>query len=166
MSVVACRVYDDRYEIAADSISVRSYTQRKGDNTSASKLFEENGVIVGAVGSCDEASLLRIFLMTHGIASDTEGAILEFMSEFAEWKKKRTEKAGIENAYIIGLGSCVFHANGWFIEKIKTFEATGAGMDYALAAMHMGHGVEEAVATAIELSIYCEGPVQRIVHTY
>ena len=162
MSVVACKVTESGYEIAADSISVRAYTQRKGDNTSASKLFEENGVIVGAVGTCEETSLLRLFLRTHGIADSTEIAILEFLSEFADWKNKRIDKKGIENAYIIGIGPRAFHANGWFIEDIKTFEAIGAGMEYALAAMHMGHSPEEAVETAIELSIYCEGPVKAI----
>jgi len=35
-------------------------------------------------------------------------------------------------------------------------------MDFALAALHLGHTAEEAVATSIELSIYCEAPIQVI----
>lgn len=35
-------------------------------------------------------------------------------------------------------------------------------MDFALAALHLGHTAEEAVEVATELSIYCEKPVQVI----
>lgn len=39
MSVVACRVYPDRIEIAADSIAVRGWTQSKGANVNYSKVW-------------------------------------------------------------------------------------------------------------------------------
>ena len=56
MSVVACRVTKEGYEIAADSITVRGHTQTRGQNTSHSKLFEVNDLVVGAVGSAEESS--------------------------------------------------------------------------------------------------------------
>ena len=50
--------------------------------------------------------------------------------------------------------------SGWAIGRVADFEAIGAGMDFALAALYLGHSVTEAVETAIELSVYCENPVQ------
>ena len=42
---------------------------------------------------------------------------------------------------------------------IITYEAIGAGLDYALAALYLGHTVEDSVKTACELSVYCEQPI-------
>jgi ATP-dependent protease HslVU (ClpYQ) peptidase subunit len=84
------------------------------------------------------------------------------MGEFAEWKKKKSGNEKIENSYIVGFCDIAFYINGWLIEEVKTFEAIGAGMDFALAAMHMGHSAKEAVQTACELSVFCEQPIQVI----
>ena len=40
--------------------------------------------------------------------------------------------------------------------------AIGAGEDYALASLHLGHTAKEAVETACELSVYCERPVKSL----
>lgn len=159
MSIVACKVTEEGYEIAADSISVRGSTQTK-NNTNRSKLVEVNNMVIGSVGLAEESSLLQIFAKTHQPAAETEEAILEFWGEFATWKKKRTDHSSIENAYFIGLKNKVFYISHWLISSVKSYEAIGAGMDFALAALHLGHSPEDAVETAIELSIYCEAPIQ------
>ncbi len=161
MSVVACKITKEGYEIAADSISVRGSTQTK-NNTNRSKLVEVNNMVIGSVGLAEESSLLQIFAKTHQPAAATQEGILEFWSEFSEWKKKRTERSNIENSYFIGLDGIVFYVNHWLITSVKSYEAIGAGMDFALAALHLGHSAEDAIETAIELSIYCEAPVQAI----
>ncbi|MBT3413458.1 MAG: hypothetical protein HN736_18910 [Anaerolineae bacterium] len=161
MSIVACKILKDGYEIAADSISVRGSTQTK-NNTNRSKLVEVNNMVIGSVGLAEESSLLQIFAKTHQPAAATEEGILEFWSEFSGWKKKRTDKSNIENSYFIGLDGVVFYVNHWLITSVKSYEAIGAGMDFALAALHLGHSAEDAIETAIELSIYCEAPVQVI----
>lgn len=160
MSVVAVRkIENGGFEIAADSICVRYATQSKGDRTNLSKLVEVNEVIIGGVGYAEESSLLMMYCETRKPASATELAILSFLGEFSEWKNNKTGKYLGGNEYFIGFGGKVFHVNGWQIDEVKTFEAIGAGMDYALTALHLGHSVESAVKVAIELSIYCEGPI-------
>ncbi len=161
MSIVACKINENGYEIAADSITVRGYTQTK-NNTKRSKLFEVNGMVIGSVGYAEESSLLHIFAKTHQPASATEEGILEFWGEFSEWKKKRIDHSGIENSYFIGINGIVFAVHEWLIEQVTSYEAIGAGMDFALAALHLGHDAEAAVATAIELSVFCEAPIQII----
>ena len=164
MSIVACRITKEGYEIAADSITVRGYTQTK-NNTKRSKLFEVNGMVIGSVGYAEESSLLHIFAKTHQPAAATEEGILEFWGEFAEWKKKRTDRGEITNDYFIGIDGIVFSISEWLIETIVSYEAIGAGMDFALAALHLGHNAEAAVETAIELSVFCEAPIQVIRKT-
>lgn len=161
MSIIACRILEDGYEIAADSISVRGSTQTK-NNINRSKLVEVNNMVIGAVGLAEESGLLQIFAKTHRPAAATEEGILEFWNEFSEWKKKRTDRGSIENSYFIGIDDVVFYINHWLIASVKSYEAIGAGMDFALAALHLGHTAEEAIETAIELSIYCEPPIQVI----
>ena len=159
MSIVACKITKDGYEIAADSISVRGSTQTK-NNTNRSKLVEVNNMVIGSVGLAEESSLLQIFAKTHQPAAPTEEGMLEFWGEFSSWKKKRTDRNDIENAYFIGVDGIVFYLHRWLIVSVSSYEAIGAGMDFALAALHLGHSAEDAVATAIELSVYCEAPIQ------
>ena len=162
MSVVACKITENGYQIAADSITVRGYTQTKGNNTKRSKLFEVNGMVIGCVGVAEESSLLRIFATTHRPSSATEEGLLEFLVEFFDWKNKKTNNGSIENSYLIGLEGKVFSIDEWLVEEITTYEAIGAGMDFALAALYLGHDAVKAIETAIELSVFCEGPVQLI----
>ncbi len=165
MSVVACKILPGGYEIASDSISVRFRTQSKGDTTKFSKLFEVNDLVIGSVGYAEEASLLQIYCTTRKPSEATEPAILEFLSEFSGWKKGKSDKSGLDNAYLIGFEGKVFSIHGWFIEEVLKYEAIGAGMDFSLAALYLGKSAEEAVKVACELSIYCEEPIQVITRT-
>lgn len=162
MSCVAARITNDGLEIAADSITARGWTQRKGDHTKFSKLMEINGMVIGASGLVAEIGAFHAFAATHKPTQATQAAILEYLSEFAEWKKKRTDGAKLEAAYLLWYSGKLFHVFGWGVHDITTFEAIGAGEDFALAAMYLGHSPEEAVKVAIELSVYCEGPIRVI----
>jgi ATP-dependent protease HslVU (ClpYQ) peptidase subunit len=159
MSVVACRVSQSSFEIASDSITVRGYTQTKGQTSTHSKLYETNDVVVGSVGSAEENSMFRLFVETHRPAQASEHAMLEFMAEFSDWKKKRMDRSSIENAYMIGFSGAVYTVESWHVERIKSYMAIGAGMDFALAALYLGTTAKKAVETAIELSIFCEAPI-------
>ena len=165
MSVVACLVTENGYEIASDSITTRGYTQSRGQNVKHSKLFEVNDMKIGGVGLAEETSLLYLFATTHRPSSATQKGILEFLSEFSDWKNKKVSKSSIDNSYVIGYEGKAFATNDWFVSEIVTYHAVGAGMNFALAALHLGHSAEKAVETAIELSIYCEGPVQVLKHS-
>lgn len=160
MSVVAVKKLGTLgFEIAADSIGVRYTTQSKGDRTNLAKLVEVNGVVIGGVGFAEELSLLILYCETRRPADPSEMSVLNFLSEFSTWKSSKIAKHFGGNEYFIGFGGKVFHVNGWQVDEVRTFEAIGAGMDYALTALHLGHTVQKAVEVAIELSIYCESPV-------
>jgi len=159
MSVIACKITERGYEIAADSILVRGYTQSTGQNIHAAKLFESNGMVIGTVGELEEESLFRLFCATRFPNAATEHALLEFLADFSDWKKARLDNPGIENRYIIGFGGKAFSIERWSVSEIAEYNAIGAGADYALTALHLGHSVEEAVQAAIDLCIYCEPPI-------
>jgi ATP-dependent protease HslVU (ClpYQ) peptidase subunit len=163
MSIVVCKITDTGYDLAADSITVRGYTQAKGQNINLSKLFEVNGLAVGTCGEAEEGSLFRLFAVTRKPAAPTESAVLEYLSEFSDWKNNKTGNADLENSYIIGFDGHAFAIERWLISEITQYEAIGAGMDFALAALYLGASAERAVEVAIELSIFCEAPV-RVIH--
>lgn len=162
MSVVACKIIEAGFEIAADSICVRGGTQTKGENVSVSKLFYDGDIVIGSVGPAEGGALMELFLKTHKPADATEGSLLEFMSEFYDWKRKKTDDGKIENHFLVGIcgGGGVFGVYGWLIRKVMKFEAIGAGMDFALAALSLGHSAEEAVGVACDLSAWCEKPIR------
>ena len=159
MSVVACRINENGYQMAADSITVRGSLQTKGQTTDHVKLYEANGMVIGGVGRAAENSLFRLFAETHRPTNPDELAMLEFISEFAEWKKRKTDNADLQNSYLLGFQGVVFATERWHVHRVKTYMAIGAGMSFALAALYLGHSAEKAVETAIELSIMCEGPI-------
>ena len=161
MSVVACKVYKDKIDIASDSIVVWYNTQSKGDNKEWSKLWQGNGLTVGCVGYCEEGSLFQLYCTTRKPKAATVDALTEFMVEFAEWKKAKTKEFKLDNANIIVFGDRAFTTDSFFINEITKYDAIGAGMDYALSALYLGHDVEKAVEEACELSIYCEKPIKK-----
>ena len=159
MSVVACRITENGYEIAADSITVRGITQTKSQ-TDHVKLYETNEMVIGGVGSAEENSLMRLFAETHRPSASEEYALLEFISEYVEWKKRKTDNSNnFRNAFMIGFQGNVFTVEHWHVHKVNSYMAIGAGMSYALAALYLGHSAEKAVETAIELSTQCEAPI-------
>jgi ATP-dependent protease HslVU (ClpYQ) peptidase subunit len=162
MSIVAVRVDGKGFTMAADSITVQGWTQDKGARTDRTKMFEVNEIVVGTAGLAAEGAQLNIFAHTHTPAAPTEEAILLFFGEFAEWKKKRTDSGDLENQYLIGFEGMVFYCHQWLVQKVTTFNAIGAGMDFALAALHLGHTPRESVEVACELSCFCEPPILEI----
>lgn len=162
MSIVACKVYDNRIKIGSDSIAVRGYNTQEKAKDKFLKLAEVNGMVIGGIGLCEEISLFFTFCMNRNPKNATEDNILEFVCEFAEWKKKRNDNYKIENHYLMVINSKVFLIESFFVKEIISYEAIGAGMDYALSALYLGHDVEKAIEVACELSIYCEKPIKVI----
>lgn len=158
MSIVAVKVTDNKIEIASDSILVVGWTQTKSTNT-FSKLVRVNGMILGSVGSAKEASLLQLYCSTRKPENITELGILNFISEFSEWKNSKVGDYGISDSHFIIVDSKAFLVEGFFVQEIKDYYAIGAGMDYALSALYLGHNVIDSVKVACELSAFCELPV-------
>ncbi len=164
MSVVAVRISMDKIEIASDSITVRGWTQDKGHNHGFAKLSKVQDMYIGFTGFAEEGCLFQVFCETHKPdQSLSENAIINFMSEFANWKNGKTGKFSIENDYIMVVNNRVFVIEGFLVREVATYEAIGAGRDYALAVLHLDHSAEKAVTVASELSVYCEKPVRVFV---
>lgn len=159
MSVVATKIYEDRIVIGADSFLGRGGGTQVKDQTV--KLFKsDDNMIVGTVGHADEIALYRLFLKTHRIASPTEEAILENLQEFRGWIYKKTDQFKYElgNSWHLAFSGKAFYVTGLYVREITNYDAIGAGRDFALAALHLGHSVRDAIGVACELSCYCETP--------
>lgn len=76
------------------------------------------------------------------------------MTEFAAWKKAKADSNVINNDYILVLENKAFSIHRFFVEEILRSATIGAGDDYALAALYLGHDVQKAVEVACELSIF------------
>ncbi len=159
MSVVCCRVCDNKIEIASDSIAVYGSRQAKGENLKTSKLVMVNDMIIGSVGYAEEASLFQIFCKTHHPNNSTVEDVVILLSEFSDWKRKKTGDHSLGNHNIIVFDGRAFVTEGYFVQEIKNYWAIGAGADFSLAALYMGATTKRAIEIACELSIYCEPPV-------
>ena len=116
MSIVCCKIQEKTIDIASDSISVNGFTQSKGGNN-FSKLFQINELTIGSVGIAEETSLLRIYCKTRKPRINNEDAILDFMSEFADWKKKKTENYKLDNSYIFICNGKAFNIKNFFVDR-------------------------------------------------
>ena len=162
MSIIAVKRYEDGFEIASDSITIRGYTQTI-DTTNNAKLFSYDNLTIGSSGSSKEIQLFRMFLKTHKVANNSEEAILDLLSSFSNWKYEKTGDCSIDNHYIICIDNVPYAIEEYLVEEVISYEAIGAGLDFALTALHLGHTVEDSVQVAIDLSIYCESPIIKII---
>lgn len=105
MSVVAAKVYDNKVVIAADSIIVRGWSKR---NTNFSKIADINGMIVGGCGTAQEISLLWRYMQTHKPETASEKDVLEFIVEFARWKKDLIGNSSVDNDYLMVYNGVLF----------------------------------------------------------
>lgn len=155
MSVVAVKVNKDKIEFAADSICIRGGTKR----TNIAKLTEVNQMIIGGVGTAEETNLLFIFAQTHSPLDNSEKAVLDFFFEFGKWKNGLNLGFSFSNVYLFGYKGKAFYVENLLVKEVKDYEAIGAGMDYALAALYLKHSAKEAVKVACELSCYVAEPI-------
>lgn len=159
MSVVATRIYDDRIEIASDSQITFGMTMQQALDV---KLFHTDlGVTVGGVGTMQEISLLRIFLKTHIPSAPTEEAVTDLIHRFRMWLNEHAEPSDDwdDNQYHLIFEGHAFSVQRYNVREILTFDAIGAGMDYALTALYLDRSPEEACRLACDLNIYCSLPV-------
>lgn len=158
MSVVAVRKLKNKIIIGSDSIRVHGYTQEK---LQFAKLRKVNEIVIGSCGLAYESSLLFLFCKTHSPTSAEENDILEFLSEFQDWVRKKTgiNAFTVSNEYVLIFAGKIYRIQNFLIQEIEDYTAIGAGMDYALSALYLGADVAKAVETACELSIFCEKPV-------
>ena len=157
MSVVAVKVTNEKITIGADSILVSHGTTQEKDKFA--KLNKVNDIIIGDVGDAQEGGLFFMFCRTRKPREASVEAIIEFMSEFQDWMKNKTDESKLRNEYILVLEKKAFLVEGFFVKEIIDYTAIGAGMDFSLAALYLGNSVKESIKAACHLSVYCEEPI-------
>jgi ATP-dependent protease HslVU (ClpYQ) peptidase subunit len=157
MSVVAIRVTDKKITIGADSILVSHGTTQEKDKFA--KLNKVNDIIIGDVGDAQEGGLFLMFCRTRKPREASVEAIIEFMSEFQDWMKNKTDESKLSNEYILVLEKKAFLVEGFFVKEIIDYTAIGAGMDFSLSALYLGNSVKESIKAACHLSVFCEEPI-------
>jgi ATP-dependent protease HslVU (ClpYQ) peptidase subunit len=159
MSVVAVKVTNKKITIGADSIIAFGWTQEKDK---LAKLEEVNGMIIGSVGVAQEGALFRVFCRTRKPRAADVESIVDFMSDFQDWLKNKIDDSTIENGYILVFDKKVFNIEGFYVKEVTDYTAIGAGADFSLTCLALGHDVEKAIEIACHFSIYCEKPVNII----
>ena len=104
MSIVAARVYADRIEMSADSISVRD-DHIIDQNTSMQKIFFNGAMIVGGCGEAWEALMMGEYISSRTPTSNTMMGILSCIKGFLAWLGPYIpDHKTLANTYLIALG--------------------------------------------------------------
>lgn len=159
MSVVTCRIYEDKVKMAADTIVVKGWSTVNNAQNKLVKMQKYNGMIIGGCGSAEELSLLFHFIKTHSIKEPDEKSILDFMIEFKRWKTDLIADSSLENSYIIAFKGKAFAFEHMLVMPIDDYYAIGAGEDYANGALCMGATPKQAVKVACQLCAFVAEPI-------
>lgn len=158
MSVVAVKVYKEKIVIGADSQST-SYWHNKNYTNKIYKIAKD--FIIGGVGYTSHNQRMRLFCETNKPASARERDILEFFVNFHEHMLKADKDYKPYNEWLLVFGGVAFEVTAdLLIRKIKDYEAIGSGMEYARAAMHLGHPIAAALKVACDLTVFCGEPLE------
>jgi ATP-dependent protease HslVU (ClpYQ) peptidase subunit len=161
MSVAAVKVYEDRIIIGADSQLTLGDGSHKKEVENA-KIWEGNNIIVAGAGEIYEFSLFVIYCKANNPIHATDTGIFHFFVDFVAWKteKLQREEFKLDCSYLFIFGKKAFLIDeDFYIKEINTYQAIGAGMTYAEAALYLGHSVDEALKVACRLSPDCEEPL-------
>lgn len=160
MSVVAIKKVDGKWQAAADAIMVRWCTQNKEKDAKLNRVGE---FIVGTAGSAGIGNLMFEYLSNHQPKTNNRDGWVRFMADFEKHIKAINTDLKNENVFLIIWKNKAWHLTSkFYVDEVKSFEAIGAGMDFALAALHLGHNPATAVGVACDLSIYCERPIKTL----
>lgn len=123
--------------IAADKMASEG-NSRVGTTT---KIFKRKGYLIGFSGRADTSALLLRWF--------EDGAKEE------EWPDPYAEDCDASMLVITPDGRVLTYERFPIpIRMENQFHAIGSGRDFALAAMHLGHGPEDAVKVACDLDTY------------
>lgn len=159
MSVVVCKVYRDKIEMASDSIAVKGWSKLPNSQNKIIKMMKWDDMVIGGCGGSEELSLMFHYMKTHTIEVMDEKNILNFVIEFKKWKQDITGDKTLNNPYIIAYQGKAFAIEGMLVFPIDDYYAIGAGAEFAMGALFMGANPREAVDAACNLCVSVSGPV-------
>lgn len=163
MTVIAARKTDEAIIFAADSLISDGYVRSTDADMLHSKLFEQNGMVIGTTGRCYEGTLMELFSRNHKPAEANRLSVIDFLVEFREWVRKKDSGYTPDNGFLIAYGGRLFCVCGGLeVYEVPQFESIGAGKDFAKAALYLGHTPRAAVEVACKLSLHCSEPITEI----
>lgn len=164
MSVITCKVTEDKIQIATDTQLTKSEQSCPG--LLYSKVAEIGELIIGQTGSCEEGVLFFNFVADNSVPADS-GKIVLFMSEFYKYRdsiystlKPKEEDGASFCQYYIAIRGHIFLVNDFFVCEVTGDHAIGCGDKYALGAMAHGASVVEAVEITCKYDNNCSLPVK------
>lgn len=169
MTVIACKITKGLIEIASDTQSTWGHNKYDKQNQSDKqlhcygKLFKVNGMIIGGSGTTSHIAMMQIFCKTHKPKDATRDSVLDWLIEFTEWVKKKSDIAAKDLSLhgIMVYENTVFRFFDWVeVEVIDGFTAVGSGMFLALGALEAGAEVKAVIKVAIKYDLYCGGTVK------
>lgn len=166
MTAIATKVYKDRVEIAADQQTTWGNNKLSASKPSlyedGNKIFQDQGMTIGVSGRVRDGNFLKIFIKNHKPKHASEDDVLDFMSEFIDWAKKKDTSFTLESHIILVYESKVFQIIYLDVKEVKDYSAVGSGMFLCLGAMYMGATPEKAIEVAKEYDLYCGGETQKV----
>ena len=166
MSCIAVKKYIDKIVISADSLLTNNSGGKRllPGFTKLKRSGNYHSIVVGSAGYMDELSLMFQFIEEQRPASTSRESVLKYFIDFRKYKSEvlNDNNAKIENSYIFIYEDKVFEITDMSVIEIQHIAAIGSGMDYAMAALHLGHTPEEAVKVSCELCYYVGEPIVTI----
>ncbi len=160
MTVIAASKTANAIIFAADTQITERYSKTTSSDIIHSKLFQQNGMIIGSTGDCYEGTLMELFSRNHQPVDTDRLSIIDFLVEFREWIRKKEASYSPKNGFLIAFGGKLFRVCGGLdVYEVNEFDAIGSGQDFAKAALLLGHTPKEAVEVACKLSIFCSEPI-------
>ncbi len=175
MSVIAVKVTKDEIVMGADSAFSQGLTTIPVPNA---KMFIHGPYTVGVVGTGSFLSVIKLFLEDDEHSSiKSENDMMRFLIRLRDYTKSISYSNGGDTSehdeddeydengfsFLLSTGSKVFFCENFMSLEINDYYAIGCGSDFAVAALELGHTVEEAVRVACHFSTYCSEPVRTLV---
>jgi len=163
MTVIAIKKYKNKIQMASDSQTSYGTTHKSTDVhhtiVDKEKIFDVNDMTFGCSGSVKGKNYLKIFAKTHKPKYATVDDVLSFLIEFQHWFKLQDDKYSFdeENSIILVFKNKIFSANGFMVQEINDYWATGSGMFLALGALYFNKTPAEAVEVAKQFDSFCSG---------
>lgn len=163
MTVVAVKKENGVVEIAADGAVTSGWTTvSNADNKLFAKIKKVGDYIIAGSGSASDVSMLMMYSKTHLIDRNDEGGVFDWFKGFLDWRKEKVNNYGIDGSnFIIVWGDKVYYIEDFMVYEIQNYYSIGSGRDFAMAAMHMGGSVVDAVKCAIKFDSFCGEPVTK-----
>ena len=159
MSVVAVKIYEKEIIMSADSIIVNGESDKTPGGRG--KIFEVNGMLIGASGYAHEGIHMALFAENHTPLSMDDREMTKYMNEFYNWREKEfgTSSEDFNTQFLIAYKGKVFYCSGPYVGEVNEYYSIGAGKDYAAAALYLGHSPAEAVKVACALNCCVSEPI-------